>query len=46
MFVRLVSTDLQVYLESLVVDFCLKSDQMKFLCDDERGLQVKQVEER
>lgn len=33
------STDLQINLESLVVDFCLKGDKMKFLCDNQGGLE-------
>lgn len=31
-------TDLQVNLQALVIDFCLKSDEMELLCDDERRL--------
>ena len=30
-----ISTDLQINLKSLVINFCLKSDKMKFLCDNQ-----------
>lgn len=32
-------TNLQIDLQALVVDFCLKSDKMELLCDNQRGLE-------
>lgn len=35
-------TDLQVDLQALVIDFCLKGNKMELLCDNQRGLQKAQ----
>lgn len=32
-------TDLQIDLKALVIDFCLKSDQMELFCDNQRRLE-------
>lgn len=32
-------TDLQIDLQALVIDFCLKGDKMELLCDNQRGLE-------
>lgn len=32
-------TDLQIDLQALMIDFCLKSDKMELLCDNQRGLE-------
>lgn len=31
-------TDLQIDLQALMIDFCLKGDEMELLCDNQRGL--------
>lgn len=32
-------TYFQINFQALVIDFCLKSDKMELLCDNQRGLQ-------
>lgn len=34
-------THLQIYLQTLVINLCLKSDEMELLCDDQWGLEKK-----
>lgn len=36
-------THLQIYLQALVIDFCLKSDKMELLCDNKRGLEETNI---